>query len=351
MELPARRRSEIASRAAELERQGKWDEAAALYREIYNRALGDGDLEGAARALIQGGSALSRQGCLQEAEHLAQQCIALAESNGLAGVSARAIALLGSIHFFRSDYAEAAELYARAQEIARILGDDLLVGSATQNLGIIANIRGHFRQARALYLESIGSSIRAENRGGAMQTYLNLGKACVCLEDWLEAEVYFERGIEIAEQIGDIPMRTRLYANLSIPLIRTGEFPRAAAALSTAAQLATRILDTDTLSHIARLRGMIARLQGRLAAAQAHLKEALRFATGPGSELARGEALEEKGRLCQAEGDLDEAHAAFNEARVCFLALGAQHDIARMDTLLSQCRAVARAPRNFGVYT
>ena len=172
-----------------------------------------------------------------------------------------------------------------------------------------------------------------------MRTYLNLGKVCVCLQDWLEAEVYFERGIEIAEQIGDLPIRARLYANLAIPLIHSGEFPRAATALSAAARLATRIPDSDTLSHVARLRGMIARLRGDFATAHEYLAESLRLAVGPGSELARAEALEETGRLCQAEGHLHEARTAFKEARVCFLSLGAQHDVLRMEGLLGQCRA------------
>ena len=345
------RTGELAAQAAELDRKGDWNAAASLYAEAYRHAMDDGDEEQAANALICRGWVLARQSCFREAEDLAQSCTRLAERLELPEISARAIGLLGGIRFFQSDYTAAAECYAQARDLARALSDDALVWSNTQNLGIIANIHGDFHEARALYLESIGSAIRVDSREGPMRTYLNLGKACICLEDWLEAEVYFERGIEIAEQIGDVPIRTRLYANLAIPLIHTGEFRRAAAALATAAQLATGILDTDTLSHIARLRGMIARLQGRLSAAHEYLNESLRLATGPGSELARGEALEEKGRLCQAEGNLHEARTAFKEARVCFLAIGAQHDVSRMEELLSQCRASATIFHITGVNT
>ena len=182
-----------------------------------------------------------------------------------------------------------------------------------------------------------------------MRTYLNLGKVCVCLQDWLEAEVYFERGIEIADLLGDLPIRARLYANLAIPLVHSGEFPRAATALSAAARLATRIPDSDTLSHVARLRGMIGRLRGDLATAHECLAESLRLAVGPGSELARAEALEETGRLYQAEGLLKEARTALEKARSCFLALGAQHDLGRVEALLSQCRLASTLSQIAGV--
>jgi tetratricopeptide (TPR) repeat protein len=331
----------LAGRAAVLERHGAWDEAATLYAEVYNQAITSGALEEAATALVQGGRAMSRKGRLQEANNLARLSMDLAERNGLLGVSAHAVSLLGAIHFLQSDFSAAEKCYTQARDAARALGDDLLVWSTTQNLGIIANIHGDFREARALYLESIGSAIRGEDRAGAMTTYLNLGKACVCLEDWLEAAVYFERGIEIAEQLGEVPMQTRLHANLAIPLVHMGEFPRARTVLNTAEHLATRIGDTETLSHIARLRGRIARLQGDFAAAREYLADSLRLATGTGFELARAEALEEQGRLYQAEGHLEEACIAFEAARTCFLAISARHDVARMEELLSQCRATA----------
>jgi tetratricopeptide (TPR) repeat protein len=342
------RYAELATRAAAFERQGNWDEAGVLYKEVYSQALEDGDAEVAAKALVQSGWAMNRKGCFREAKELAQQCINLAQRNELPGASAYAISLLGSVYFLQSDYAAAAKFYAQARDVAHTLGDDLLLWSTTQNLGIIANIHGNFREARALYLESIGSAIRGEDRAGAMTTYLNLGKACVCLEDWLEAEVYFERGIEIAEQLDESPNLTRLHANLAVPLIHTGEFPRARTALDAAAQLATRIEDTDTLSHIARLRGRIARLEGEFADAREYLAKSLPLATRPGFELALAEALEEQGRLCQAEGHMEEASVIFAEARACFLALGAQHDAARMEELLSQCDTVAAAAQTSG---
>lgn len=343
------RYDEFEVQAAAYERQGDWDAAAALYAEVYRQAIEDSEIEQAATALLGHGRVLSRKGCFREAEELARLCVELAERNRLLEASARAVTLMGLIRLLRSEYAAATEFFQQAREMARNSGDDVVVWSSTQNLGIIANIHGNFREARALYLESIGSAIRGEDRAGAMMTYANLGKVCVCLEDWLEAEVYFERGIEIAEQLVELPARTRLHANLAVPLIRTGEFAQARSALDTAEQLATRIDDRDTLSHVARLRGMIARLQGELALARKHLSESLRIASGSGFELARAEALEEKARLWQAEGHLEEACVAFEEACACFHALGARHDAARMQELRSQCDTLTAEPRTPGL--
>lgn len=333
------RAADVAARAASLQRKGDWDAVAGLYQDAFQQATAAGDAEQATRALIGHGWALARKGRLRQAEELAREGISLAEHSGLPGPAAHATNLLASVFFFRSDFPAAAELYADARDRADLLGDDLLVGSTSRNLGNIANIRGDFREARALYLESIGAVIRADNKEGAMLTYLNLGKACVCLEDWLEAEVYFDRGIEIAQEIGDVPMGARLHANLAVPLIHTGEYGRARTALDRAAQLATRILDTETLSHTARLHGAIARLHGDFAAAREHLADALRFATGPGCDIARAEALEEQGQIALAEGKLTEASDVFAEARSCYGTLGAEHDVARMEALLERCNS------------
>jgi tetratricopeptide (TPR) repeat protein len=334
---------QAAEQAAFLERDGRWEEAAELYALVHRKLLTSGRTEQAFTALWKQARTLFRQGQFSRAEVLTRSSYELAEQHGYTRLAGRSLNLLGAIRHSEQDLASAREFYARAQDLAISCGDDHTVGVINQNLGIIANIQGDFHEARALYLASIGSAIRGEDSAGAMTTYLNLGKACVCLEDWLEAEVYFERGIEIAEQLDESPTRTRLHANLAVPLIYTGEFPRARAALDTAAQLANRIEDTDTLSHIARLRGRIARLEGKFGDAREYVIKSLRLATGPGFELARGEALEEHGRLCQAEGHLDEARVALEEARTCFLALDAQHEAARMEELLSQCDTVAAA--------
>lgn len=328
---------QLASQAAVLERQGEWGAAGDLHIEAYHLALAEGELEKAAGALISQARVLNQQGRFSDAEERVNTCREHAERHGLAGAAAGAISMLAAIRYLRQDFTAAATLYEEVQELARNVGDDGLVASTTQNLGIIANIHGDFREARALYLEGIGAMLRAENNTGAVMIYLNLGKVCVCLEEWLEAEIYFERGIEIAEQLGEVPMRARLHANLSVPLIHTGETPRARTALDTAEKLATRIGGTDTLSHIHRLRGMIARIAGDFATAHEHLAESLRLAAGPRFELARAEALEEKGRLGQAEGHLGQARRSLEEARTCFVALGARHDIARTEQLIEKC--------------
>ncbi|MDQ3521649.1 MAG: hypothetical protein M3434_04840, partial [Gemmatimonadota bacterium] len=94
--------------------------------------------------------------------------------------------------------------------------------------------------------------------------YNNLALICADLRDWMEAEVYFDRGIEIAEQLGDVPARAKLRANRAEPLIHTGQLAHAKWTLATAEQLATQASDTGTLADIARFRAVIAREEGDL---------------------------------------------------------------------------------------
>src|SRR3712207_9401585 len=77
------------------------------------------------------------------------------------------------------------------------------VGLACQNLGVIANIMGDLREARIRYLESIGSAVRSGRKLNEAASYNNLGMVCTDLGEFLEAGLYFDRGLEIAERIGD----------------------------------------------------------------------------------------------------------------------------------------------------
>lgn len=311
-EAPPRVAAEQAERAHEAELGGRWEEAAGLYAQVFRAASLAGGVEEAADALRGQARVLIREDRHDEAEELLTLSLEIAERSRLTQSAARAINVLGIIRSERRDWAGARELFRRALELAMDIGDDELVGLACQNAGVVAYTQGDLREARSRYLESIGSFVRSGDTENALHAYNNLGIASAELREWLEADAYFSRGIEIAERMSRSPLLARLYCNRAEPLIRIGDLEPARASLDRAEQMAEAVGDRLGLAIARRWRAALAREEGDLAAAGEHLDAALALAQG--ASLERGEMLRDVAELHRAAGRLDEARAAYAEA-------------------------------------
>jgi tetratricopeptide (TPR) repeat protein len=158
---------------------------------------------------------------------------------------------------------------------------------------------------------------------------------CADLEEWLESLLCFDRGIEIAERIGDQAQIARLFANRAEPLLSLGDFALVPPSLARAEEIATRIGARATLADVARHRGRMYRLLGEVERAQEELLRGVRIASEAGLTLARAETMEEIGRSYREQGREAEAGAALTEAHAAFVELGAVRDAARVERLLT----------------
>lgn len=322
--------------AAAFERRGEWISAEAAFGRAFHHACERGDLVGAVDALRGKCRVCQPQQRYEEAEELAELSFQVASLTGLAQAAARAVNSLAAVAYYQQRWSEARKSYVEARGLAFDHGDDELVGFTSQNLGIISNIIGDRHEAKTLYLESIGSTVRSGDRRTAMIAYGNLAMVCADLQEWMEAEVYCSRGTEIAEQLGDVTWLAKLRANRAEPLIHTSQLTQARKTLDTVEQLATQAADAGTLADVARFRAMIAREEGDLKAAAQHIAHSLRLATEAGLNLEHAEALEERACLLDAEGRIDEAFATLHEAHEGYQALGAQRDAARTREVLDR---------------
>ncbi|HEX8359918.1 MAG TPA: tetratricopeptide repeat protein [Longimicrobium sp.] len=326
---------DLLGQAAALERTWMWDEAASVYADAFRAAVAARDLPFLVKVL-RGESNLRRsQERHDEAEELACLRLEIARRNGLADEEARAMNLLAVLRQCQGDLEGARALYRAALEGARQLRDNELAGVICLNLGAVANTRGEVGEARTLYLESIAASVRSGNRNTAMMAYNNLGMLCADLREWLESDLYFDRGIEIARRLDDRPMLGKLYANNAEPLIHLGELARAATVLRRAEEIATPLGDSATVALSARFRAVLARLAGDFDEADRHLSRAATLAQAEGLALERTEILGGLARLRWEQGRRDEARAALHEARERFAALGAAREIRRLDEVLA----------------
>lgn len=333
---------ELAARAEAAERACDWDEAVALFRQLFQRAVEARAAERIPEALLGGARALSPDTATEEAEELAWLAYEIAQRTGRMHDAATALNVIGTILHRRNDLAGARRLYIRALERARDLGDDRLVAMTCLNLGVTDNTLGNLREARARYLESVSAGIRSGIAEHAMRAYNNLGMVCTDLEEWLEAQLHLDRGIEIAERLDDLPTLTLLHANRAEPLIHLGELDRAREQIDRAEVLALRVGQPNTLGDVGRLRAVVARAEDRLDDADHELAEALAIADEHDLELCRAELLEELALLRRQQGRRDEAVRALEHAFDTFFTLGARRDVSRVGARLEEWREESR---------
>lgn len=325
----------LAERAGEAEGLGHWDSAARLYALTFRASVMDRDIGAAADALRGQARVRNHQRRFEEAEELAQLSLCIAERNGLQQAAARALNVLGLILQSRGSWEQASTYFPRALEMALDLGDDDLAGLACLNAGVIASSMGNLREARTLYLESIGSFVRSGNSVHALIAYNNLGLTSVELREWLDAEVYFGRGMEIGERLSHSPFLARLYCNRAEPLIQVGELEKARTSLHQAEATAAAVGDRAVLAEVYRYLGWVSTAEGDFPAADAHLKRALDTANDNSLLMERGKALQQLARLREQQGRLSDARDLYAQAYDIFTSLGAEQYVRTMRNRLN----------------
>jgi tetratricopeptide (TPR) repeat protein len=324
---------ELEKAAEAMEREGRWVQAEAAFRRLFDLAFRRGS-SGRLPSVLRGQArALDAQRRREEAREVALLGWEVAERLGDVRGAARAMNLLATIEYGEERLDEALPLFEAALAAARTCCDDELIGLTCLNLGVVSQIRGDLCTARSLYLESIASAVRSGDRVAAIMAYSNLGRTCSMLKEWMEAELFLGRGSEIAEDVGHLPLMALLALCHAEPLIEVGDLRRAAESLDRAAGLAERIGDREILAAIPRVRAHIARAKGDFLAAETLLETAVHLSTG--MELQGAATRAELFRLRWSQGRTDEAIEALLQARDAYRTLGAERDAAQLDETLS----------------
>ena len=342
--------SSLASTASAAERAADWEAVVPAYERLFEAAIEAREMEVAADALRGLSRACQQRHRLEEAAELAELSLEIAERTGCSRAAARALNTLAVIRFLEHHPTAAADLYAAARERATDCGDDALIGWSCQNLGVLANLAGDLREARALYLESVASSVRSGDDTTAATAYNSLGIIAAELEDWMDSMLYFDRGLEVADDLGDLRVQATMLANRAEPLIFMGEMERASATLDRAESLAARIGDQRTLCEVHRFRGLIARLLHQVVESESHLSRALAVARSADLPLEGAEATEELAHVRWREGRAGAARVLAREALRTYEQLGAGRNARRARDLLADWTdatgPLGRGPQN-----
>jgi tetratricopeptide (TPR) repeat protein len=300
--------------------RGEWEEVRSL--------LGprSAELERRPELAIILAEAQLRTGRLTAALALLQSAVPALERSGNAPELRRAVNMLGAAYFELGQIPEAEVVFGRALELANAAGADLIVGRATNNLGLLANIRGNPGEALALYRLAIPAYQRAGHTRGLAETFHNMAVSFRDLRQLEEADRHERRTTEFAREAGSEPLLAMAAAGRAELSLLRGDARVAEVGALAAAERYGAIPDPIGEADALRLAGKARCALGAAVRARPLLDRAVALARQHGSALVEAESLRARAELSAALGEDVAAEADVTRALLLFEDLGAQAD-------------------------
>lgn len=278
--------------------------------------------------------ALRRVGRTLEALAVAESLEAPVRRRGDRRLVVNLVNLLGICLFElgRNDAAE--DRFAELLELATEWGDGEFTGRASNNLGMLANIRGDRGRALTCYQHAVAAYQRLGYTRGLAQTCHNLGISYRDLGFGREADEHYVRAIELALASGSEDVAALAETERAMLRARSGDGPLAARLALRARERFERIGDPLGRAEAVRVLAAAARASGRDDEAVLHLEEAFHVAREASDPLLRAEVQRDRGLLLRERGDRDAAREALADAAECFERIGAAAEATAIRALL-----------------
>ncbi len=287
-------------RARALETDGAIEPAILGYRQAVAGAEVRKDAAILATALCRLAILLHHANQSPEARALAERSRAVAEAAGDLLRAAEAVNVQAGIALELGEFDLAKELYSRAAVLGA--NEPSVLGRVAQNLGIIANVRGEWGDARAHYDQALAAFEGSGDEQRAAIAYHNLGLVHSHGGDLGAAEYNLKKSRTIAQRLGDLRLEGLASLNLAEVHDETGRSEEAQVEVETALGIFNQLGSERDKADAYRVLGTLYRRRGRTTLAEARLTQAVRMATATGSALSEAEAAEELALLYQDMG-------------------------------------------------
>ena len=235
------------------------------------------------------------------------------------------------VHWRRGDLDGAESLYLQARTAALVADDRVLAGMTSQNLGIIAAIRGDVAEALHHYNVALEHHRASDRLVDVCMVLNNIGRLHTDLRRWHEAEVAYDEAVSISEALGDRTTRIGLEVNRAELWLSRDDIRRAIQCADGAQRLSIESGDPAWTAEIAKLLGVLRRRSGLPVEAERHFADAVRLAESQQDSLLLAETLRERAELYRGEGRNREALQSLNRAHRLFEQMRAKRELANID--------------------
>ncbi|CAN5732747.1 hypothetical protein BH23GEM6_BH23GEM6_16270 [soil metagenome] len=316
----------LLDQAVSLERAGDWYSVIDLCQKIYSHSVRAHDVEGLAEAVLRMGYAYNDIGEVELADEHIELAFVLGELRADDALAARAMNGRAILHHQRGEISQAETSYKSARELARRRGDLVTVGNASQNLGILANIRGSLVEALQYYMDGLACYEELKHDRGTARVLNNIGMLHIDLGQLNEAGECLDRSLEISRCVGDLVTESIVHTNRTELFLAWGNTEQARESCDNSFEMSSRLGDNRIKADSLKFYGMIYRQTGKPHLAETHLLQAIDIASEFGNPLTEAESWRELALVLRVQERNREALEALNRSRNLFTNLHAEQD-------------------------
>ena len=306
----------LAEQACFLNRRGIYDRAIAAAQASIDLTRADKTAQTtqlSAKARLQWGRALLRQGEYEAARGQLEQALTLAQTTSEREVEMDCLRSLGNVVHGQENYAGAQTYYERALHLSREIGDRCGESAALANLGLVSNRQNNYARAITFYERALEISREMEDRWDETLALINLGYVLHQQGDYASARTYYRQTLRLARETGDQQNESMALACLGLLSHHLGDDGAACNDTQQALRIAREIGDRRAQGYaLTRLGHALTGLK-RLAEATEVYQEALALRRELNQVNLAMETLAGLAQVALARGDLDQAQTCVAE--------------------------------------
>lgn len=282
------------------------------------------------------GDALRRVGELEGSSRLAAIATEGVALNGDVRLRLRVENLAGMIRYDEGDMEAARSAFELLLQHSTEAEDDEFAARASNNLGVIASVRGDRELALTAYQRAIAAYQRLGHARGLAQTHYNVAIVYRDLGFYDETDGNLALAYGFASDAGHEDVGALIETERALLLATRGDGAPAEKLADRALSTMRRLGDPLGAANAVRVLAIAAEARGDTAVAMQRLDEALTSLERFPDLLLRAEIQRDRARLLLAAGDPDAARDALTDALATFEKLGARREAAATSLLLSR---------------
>ncbi|HEY8258147.1 MAG TPA: tetratricopeptide repeat protein [Gemmatimonadales bacterium] len=315
----------LMARAEACERAGAPRDAEAAYDILIVAATRGGDQVTLAEAFRRQAVLAHQAGDSMRARSALQHSYAVTTLLGDGRLTAKTLNTLGGIELETRNLDAAETALAEAASLAS--EDPALLARISQNLGIVANIRGDHAAAAVNYRRSLAAYEALSDPQGSAIAHHNLGMLAADRGALAEASEHFQACESLARLSGDTHLVALCRVNYAEVLLLLGRRREARSAAEEAQRTFESIEANFDAPDVQRVLALCDRAEGLLRQAETRLLRARELARIADARLIEAEVARDLGRVYAESGRPVQARAALKDAVRTFSELGAAGDM------------------------
>ena len=280
--------------------------------DIYHECGKRDEVEG--QVLLKLGMIYEKQYKYVEAGELYEKAINVMREIGDRRGEAAACGSLGVVFSCLGKYDKAKEYLGKALALTIEIGDRAEEAMWYGNLGIVFKSLGEYHKAKEYIEKALSIKIELGDRKGGAADLGNLGNIFQCLGECDKAKEFLEKALAITIEIGDRKEEAICYGNLGTVFTTVGEYHKAKECIEKALSIKIELGDRKGTAVDLAILGNIFQFLGECDKAKEYLEKALAITIEIGDKKGEADCYGNLGTVFQGVNEYDRAKEYYEKA-------------------------------------